>query len=98
MDDKSQVSLLRVLETKMIRRVGGETDIRVDVRVIAATNENLEAVIKEKRFREDLYYRFDVFRINLPPLRERPGGLTVLTHYFLAQFSETLNPGPLRYP
>jgi transcriptional regulator with PAS, ATPase and Fis domain len=91
MDDKSQVSLLRVLETKMFRRVGGETDIRVDVRVIAATNENLEAAIKEKRFREDLYYRFDVFRINLPPLRERPGGLTVLTHYFLAQFGGVYN-------
>ena len=91
MDDKCQVSLLRVLETKMFRRVGGEKDIRVDVRVIAATNEDLEAAIKKNRFREDLYYRFDVFRINLPPLRERPGGLTVLTHYFLAQFGGVYN-------
>ncbi len=86
MDDKCQVSLLRVLESKRFRRVGGESDIRVDVRVIAATNEDLEAAIKSNRFREDLYYRFDVFRIHLPPLRERLGGLTVLSHYFLAQF------------
>jgi transcriptional regulator with PAS, ATPase and Fis domain len=87
MDEKCQVSLLRVLETKTFRRVGGEKDTRVDVRLIAATNEDLDGAIREKRFREDLYYRFDVFRIHLPPLRERPGGLTVLTHYFLAQFA-----------
>ena len=91
MDDKCQISLLRVLETKMFRRVGGEKNIRADVRVIAATNEDLEAAIKKNKFREDLYYRFDVFRINLPPLRERPGGLTVLTHYFLAQFGGVYN-------
>jgi DNA-binding NtrC family response regulator len=91
MDDKCQVSLLRVLEARMFRRIGGEKNIRVDVRVIAATNEDLEAAIRNNRFREDLYYRFDVFRINLPPLRERPGGLTVLAHYFLAQFSEVYN-------
>jgi DNA-binding NtrC family response regulator len=86
MDEKCQVSLLRVLETKTFRRLGGERDIRVDVRVIGATNENLEAAIKTNRFREDLYYRFDVFRINLPPLRDRPGGLRVLSQHFLAQF------------
>jgi len=91
MDEKCQVSLLRVLETKMFRRVGGEKGIPVDVRVIAATNEDLEEAIKKNRFREDLYYRFDVFRIHLPPLRERPGGLTVLTHYFLAQFGRMYN-------
>ena len=88
MDEKCQVSLLRVLETKTFRRVGGERDIRVDVRVIGATNENLEAAIKNNRFREDLYYRFDVFRINLPPLRDRPGGLRVLSQHFLAQFGQ----------
>ena len=75
MDERCQVSLLRVLETKTFRRVGGERDIRVDVRIIGATNEDLEAAIRKNKFREDLYYRFDVFRINLPPLRERPGGL-----------------------
>src|SRR5690349_6237622 len=66
MDEKCQVFLLRVLETKTFRRVGGVRDIRVDVRVIGATNDNLESAIKKNRFREDLYYRFDVFRINLP--------------------------------
>jgi len=91
MDDKCQVSLLRVLESKLFYRVGGQRDIHVDVRVIAATNEDLEAAIKKNRFREDLYYRFDVFHIHLPPLRERPGGLTVLTHYFLAQFGGMYN-------
>jgi transcriptional regulator with PAS, ATPase and Fis domain len=91
MDEKCQVSLLRVLETKMFRRVGGEKGIPVDVRVIAATNEDLEEAIKKNRFREDLYYRFDVFRIHLPPLRERSGGLTALTHYFLAEFGRMYN-------
>ena len=91
MDEKCQVSLLRVLETKTFRRVGGERGIPVDVRVIAATNEDLEEAIKQKRFREDLYYRFDVFRIHLPPLRERPGGLKVLSHYFLAEFGASYN-------
>jgi DNA-binding NtrC family response regulator len=89
MDERCQVFLLRVLETKTFRRVGGDKDIRVDVRVIGATNENLEAAIKKNRFREDLYYRFDVFHINLPPLRERPGGLRVLTDYFTTQFGQT---------
>jgi transcriptional regulator with PAS, ATPase and Fis domain len=91
MDEKCQVSLLRVLETKRFVRVGGERAVPVDVRVIAATNEDLEEAVKKNRFRQDLYYRFDVFRIHLPPLRERPGGLTVLTHYFLAQFREMYN-------
>jgi DNA-binding NtrC family response regulator len=87
MSEKAQVSLLRVLETKTLRRVGGEKDIGVDVRVIAASNEDLEKIIKENRLRQDLYYRLDVFRIHLPPLRERPGGITVLTNYFISQFN-----------
>ncbi len=87
MDERAQVSLLRVLETKAFHRVGGEKNIHVDVRVIAATNENLDQAIKEKRFREDLYYRLDVFRIHLPPLRERPGGIEILTPYFVSQFN-----------
>jgi transcriptional regulator with PAS, ATPase and Fis domain len=88
MDEKCQVFLLRVLETKTFRRVGGDKDIRVDVRVIGATNEDLESAIRNNRFREDLYYRFDVFRIHLPPLRQRPGGLRVLTTYFISQFRQ----------
>jgi transcriptional regulator with PAS, ATPase and Fis domain len=89
MDEKCQVLLLRVLETKTFRRVGGNRDIRVDLRVIGATNEDLESAIKKGRFREDLYYRFDVFRIHLPPLRERAGGVRVLINYFLSQFGDT---------
>ncbi|MGH7845281.1 MAG: sigma 54-interacting transcriptional regulator [Candidatus Binatia bacterium] len=87
MDERTQVSLLRVLETKTFRRVGGEKDIQVDVRVIAATNENLEEAVKTRRFREDLYYRLDVFRIHLPPLRERPGGVSLLTSHFVPHFN-----------
>jgi transcriptional regulator with PAS, ATPase and Fis domain len=87
MDEKAQVSLLRVLETKTFSRVGGEKELCVDVRVIAATNEVLESAVRERRFREDLYYRLDVFHIHLPPLRERPGGVTVLTNHFLSHFN-----------
>ena len=86
MDEKAQVSLLRVLEEKTFRRVGGEKDIQVDVRVIAATNEDLEEAVQQKRFREDLYYRLDVFRIGLPPLRSRPGAVTLLTDHFVSYF------------
>lgn len=88
MDEKTQVSLLRVLETKTVRRVRGEKDIHVNVRVIAASNENIEEAIKEDRFREDLYYRLDVFRIQLPPLRERHGAISLLADHFVARFAE----------
>jgi DNA-binding NtrC family response regulator len=88
MDEKTQVSLLRVLENKTIRRVRGEKDIQVDVRVIAATNENIEEAVQQGRFREDLYYRLDVFRIQLPPLRERYGAVSLLTDHFVALFAE----------
>ena len=88
MDEKTQVCLLRVLENKIIRRVRGERDIKVDVRVIAASNENIEEAVKAARFREDLYYRLDVFRIHLPPLRERYGGVALLTDHFVSRFDE----------
>jgi transcriptional regulator with PAS, ATPase and Fis domain len=88
MDEKTQVSLLRVLETKTVRRVRGERDINVNVRVIAASNENVEQAIKAGRFREDLYYRLDVFRIQLPPLRERQSAISLLTDHFVARFAE----------
>jgi DNA-binding NtrC family response regulator len=87
MDEKTQVSLLRVLEEKAFRRVGGIKKIGVDVRIIAATNENLEQNVAAKRFREDLFYRLNVFHISVPPLRERPGAVTVLTDHFLSHFS-----------
>jgi DNA-binding NtrC family response regulator len=87
MDEKTQISLLRVLEEKTFRRVGGARNIGVDVRIIAATNEDLEKSVAAKRFREDLFYRLNVFHIGVPPLRERPGAVTVLTDHFLSHFA-----------
>src|SRR5919106_5407052 len=86
-NEKAQVSLLRVLETMTFRRVGGEKDICANVRVIAATNENLEEAVQQKRFREDLFYRLDVFHIHVPALRERPGGVSLLTNHFVPHFN-----------
>jgi DNA-binding NtrC family response regulator len=98
MDEKTQVSLLRVLETRSMRRVGGTKDIDVDARVIAAANENIEETVKARRFREDLYYRLDVFRIHLPPLRERPGDVTFLTNHFIARFGSMYGKSIRRAP
>lgn len=78
-----QVKLLRVLETGEIFRVGGEKPIRVDTRVIAATNAPLEELVAEKRFREDLFYRLDVVTLTLPPLRERSEDICLLAEHFL---------------
>jgi DNA-binding NtrC family response regulator len=86
MDEKTQVSLLRVLEEKTFRRVGGTKNIGADVRVIAATNEDLEKNVAQKRFREDLYYRMNVFQIRVPPLRERISAITALTNHFVSRF------------
>jgi DNA-binding NtrC family response regulator len=86
-DDKAQVSLLRVLETKTFRRVGGARDICADVRIVAATNENLEEAVQQKRFREDLFYRLDVFHIHVPALRDRPGSIALLTNHFVPHFN-----------
>lgn len=82
-----QAKLLRFLEEKTFKRVGGLRDIRVDVRVIAATNRNLEECVEQGRFRPDLYYRLTVLPISLPPLRERPGDVALLTKYFVDQFN-----------
>jgi len=87
MNEKTQVSLLRVLDEKTFRRVGGTKNIAVDVRIIAATNEDLERNVGEKRFREDLFYRLNVFPISVPPLRDRPGAVTALTDHFLSHFT-----------
>jgi DNA-binding NtrC family response regulator len=78
-----QVKLLRVLETGVFRRVGGTADIKVDVRVIAATNRSLEAMMKESAFREDLYYRLNVFSLHIPPLRERRDDIVTLIEHFI---------------
>jgi len=86
MDEKTQISLLRVLEDKTFRRVGGIKNIGTDVRIIAATNEDLEKNVAEKRFREDLFYRMNVFPIRVPPLRERISAIPALTNHFVLRF------------
>jgi two-component system response regulator AtoC len=82
-----QAKLLRFLEEKTFKRVGGVADIRVDVRVIAATNRNLEDEVKKGRFREDLYYRLNVLPIPLPPLRTRADDIPALVHYFVDAYN-----------
>jgi len=91
MDMNLQVKLLRVLEDRKIRRLGGTRSIDIDVRVIAATNRNLKEAIEEKAFREDLYYRLNVFPIHVPPLRERREDIPPLLDYFLKKFSREFN-------
>ncbi|MDO8550137.1 MAG: sigma-54 dependent transcriptional regulator [Ignavibacteria bacterium] len=88
---KMQIELLRVIETKQFSRVGGNQLIKSDFRVITATNEPLEDLVKAGKFREDLYYRLNVFSIVVPPLRERRQDIPLLTHYFLNRFSTAMN-------
>jgi transcriptional regulator with PAS, ATPase and Fis domain len=82
-----QAKLLRFLEEKTFKRVGGLADVRVDVRVIAATNRNLEDEVKAGKFREDLFYRLQVMPIALPPLRERRGDVALLANYYIDRFN-----------
>lgn len=86
-----QVKLLRVLEEGEIERVGGTDTVKVNVRVIASTKKNLKDLVSEGKFREDLYYRLNVFPINLPPLRERPGDIELLARHFAKEFSNGAN-------
>src|SRR5262249_47690222 len=81
-----QAKLLRVLQEQEIDRVGGTSPVKVDVRVIAATNRPLERLVEEGRFRADLFYRLNVYRLALPPLRERPEDIRLLADHFVRQF------------
>ncbi|MDH4227674.1 MAG: sigma-54 dependent transcriptional regulator [Deltaproteobacteria bacterium] len=81
-----QVKLLRFIQERNIRRIGGTSDIQVDIRIIAATNRDIEAEVKAGRFREDLYYRLNVIRIDVPPLRERASDIPALVRYFLEKY------------
>src|SRR5512138_3440267 len=80
-----QVKLLRVLQERRFERVGGEETVEVDVRLVSATNRDLAEMVKEGRFREDLYYRLDVVAMRLPPLRERPGDVEELARFFVGK-------------
>ena len=89
--EKMQMDLLRVIETKNFTRLGGDKAIDVDFRVISATNKDLEKAIKEGSFREDLYYRLNVFSILLPPLRERRTDIPLIARYFLSKYAQSMN-------
>ncbi len=89
-DVKTQMDLLRVIETKQFSRVGGNEIIRVDFRIICATNRDLERAIQEGFFREDLYYRLNVFTIYVPPLRERKSDIPLLANYFVKKYSRAM--------
>jgi DNA-binding NtrC family response regulator len=88
---KVQIELLRVIENKEFMRVGGSETIKSDFRIIAATNENLQNLVNSGQFREDLYYRLNVFNIQLPPLRERGDDIILLAEYFLNKYSSAMN-------
>jgi len=95
MSQMLQVKLLRVLQERSFERVGGTRTIDIDVRIIAATNQNLEAAVKEGRFREDLYYRLNVIPIEIPPLRERVDDIPLLCRFFIDKYSKRFGRNPI---
>jgi DNA-binding NtrC family response regulator len=97
MNLSAQAKMLRALQEHKIMRVGGEKEIPVDVRVIAATNKNLSQEIENKRFREDLYHRLGVIIIHVPPLRERIDDIPLLAQHFMEQVAEVENMPPLSF-
>lgn len=94
-DVKIQAKLLRAIQEKEIDRIGGKTPIKVDTRIIATSNRNLDECVKNGTFRQDLYYRLNVVNINIPPLKDRPDDIIVLAKHFAKKYSE-LNDIPLK--
>ena len=86
-----QAKLLRVAQLHSVQRLGGKFEKKLDIRIVVATNRNLKEEVLQKRFREDLYFRFNVLKLNIPPLRERPEDISFCAHRFLEHFNE-------RYP
>jgi transcriptional regulator with PAS, ATPase and Fis domain len=86
-----QAKILRVLQEKEFYRVGGSRTIRINVRIVASTNKNLEKMVQEGTFREDLFYRLNVFTLHLPPLRERKEDIPLLVDYFLQNISQKVD-------
>jgi formate hydrogenlyase transcriptional activator len=93
-----QPKLLRAIQDREFERVGGNRTIRSDIRLVAATNRDLKAMMEENRFRADLYYRLHVFPINVPPLRERPEDIPLLTRFFVQKYASRMNRGIERIP
>ena len=85
-----QPKLLRVLQDQMVEKLGSTRTIRIDVRIVAATNQNLARMVEERRFRPDLYYRLNVFPITLPPLRDRAEDIPALVEHFVQKFSDEM--------
>ncbi|MHB8232281.1 MAG: sigma-54-dependent transcriptional regulator [bacterium] len=86
-----QAKLLRVIQEKEVEHIGSNKPVKIDVRIIAATNKNLKSMIKNAKFREDLYYRLNVIEIILPPLRERKSDIPILANFFIKKFAKELN-------
>jgi len=87
----TQSTLLRAIQEKSVERVGGTKTIKADIRIVAATNKNLKKMVDENRFREDLFFRLNVFPVNIPPLRERKFELPLLVEFFIGKFASQYN-------
>ncbi|MBI2401714.1 MAG: sigma-54-dependent Fis family transcriptional regulator [Gemmatimonadetes bacterium] len=94
---KMQIDLLRVLETKRFTRLGGDQEVTSDFRLVCATNKDLEKLVEERAFREDLYYRINVFTIQLPPLRERAGDILPLARHFVQKYARAMAKPPMEF-